>query len=168
MKKTILLIIVFVGVLLCAIGYADSHYRTAVGRKAPALWLEESDSGKAVNLTKDEGRFVLLNFWSSTDAASRRAANDYTAWLRTHPQSNISLSSVNVDDNEALFKEIVRRDSLIERTQHHLDGNAAKAASDSYGLDEGLGTLLISPDGEIVAHNPSPEILETIVRQWHG
>ncbi|MDE6207006.1 MAG: redoxin domain-containing protein [Muribaculaceae bacterium] len=155
MKKTILLIIIFVGVLVCAVGYADSKYRTSIGRPAPALWLPADGDAPETTLSENRGHYVLLNFWNSTDAASRRAANTYTAWLRAHPGTDTRLLSVNVGDNEALYREIVRRDRLIDSTQHHLGDDLARAVSDSYGLKDGLGTVLIDPSGRIIAHNPS-------------
>ena len=44
MKKTLLLIVIFVGVLLCAVGYTDSQYRTALGQHAPMLGLTDKDN----------------------------------------------------------------------------------------------------------------------------
>lgn len=157
MKKTLILIALFVGVLVCAVGYSDSQYRTSLGKKAPALWLPDGHDG--LTLDKLHGRYVLLNFWKSTDAPSRRSANDYTAWLRRYPHSDIDFVSVNLDDNRQLFNEMVRLDSLIPSTQYYVGGDTARAIYDSYGLSKGLGTLLINPEGKIIAHNPSWEEL---------
>lgn len=163
MKKTLLLIVIFVGLLLCAVGYADSRYRTSIGRRAPALWLPAQDTGApATTVADNEGRYVLLTFWKSTDAPSRRAANDYTAWLRREQPSNVQLLGVNLDESPELFGEIVRRDSLIAATQYHVGGDTARAIIDTYGLDDGLGSLLIGPDGKILAHNPTPTALTTL------
>lgn len=51
--------------------------------------------------------------------------------------------SVNFDDSENLFREIVRLDSLIPAQQYHAGGDTARAISNNYGLDEGMGSLLI-------------------------
>lgn len=163
MRQTILIAIIFIGVLLCAVGYSDSQYHTSIGRQAPAIWLPEQAGGAPEQtLAQNRGRFVLVNFWSSTDAASRKAANDYTAWLRANAGKDLRLLSVNVDKTPELFNEIVRRDSLIAATQYHVQGDTAAAIVNSYGLDDGLGSLLISPDGRIVAHNPDKSYLDHI------
>lgn len=160
MKKTILTAIVFIGVLLVAVGYSDSRYRTSIGHIAPDILIPAADS--AYTLDRMRGDYVLLNFWSSTDAPSRRATNDYTAFLRHHPESDIKLVSINFDHSRALFNEFVRRDSLMSATQFFAAGDTARAIADTYGLDRGLGTVLINPQGKIIAHNPSWDYLEDI------
>lgn len=161
MKKNLLIIALFIGVLVCAVGYSDSQYRTAIGHKAPALWIP-GDNNTGINLNNLRGEYVLLNFWKSSDARSRLRSNDYTAWLRRHPESKIRYISVNLDETPGLFDEIVKLDSLIPSTQYHVEGKVASAITDSYGLKDGLGTMLIAPDGKIIAHNPSWEYLNQI------
>ena len=157
MKKTLIIVAMFIGVLLCrAVGYADSQYRTSIGKQAPALWLPAQDNrAPETSLADQAGKYVMLNFWKSTDVASRQAANEYTAWQRANPGKGLTLLSVNLDDSQELFGEIMRRDSLIGSTQYHLGGDTARAVIDSYGLDKGLGSVLIDPSGKIVAHNPT-------------
>ena len=162
MKKTILLAIVFVGVLVLSVGYSDSRYRTAIGRTVPSVVLP-SASGD-VDLGALRGHYVLLNFWKSTDAPSRRSINDYTAWLRRHPSSDVRLVSVNLDETPQMFREISRRDSLMPSTQFYVGGDTAAAITSTFGLSDGLGTMLISPDGKIIAHNPTPDRLAELVR----
>ena len=98
MKKTLIITAIFIGVLLCAVGYADSQYRTSIGRQAPALWLPSQGArAPETTLAAQSGNYVMLNFWKSTDAMSRQAANEYTAWLRSHPGNDLKLLSVNLD-----------------------------------------------------------------------
>lgn len=162
MKKTFLILVLFLGALICLLGYARKDYFTAIGHKAPALRVDELDN--AVRSDESAGRYVLLNFWSSADAPSRRDANVYTAWLRKHPEAELSLVSVNFDKSEGLFHEIVRRDSLNASEQYNVSGNDALKVSNAYGLksDGGYGTLLLSPAGRIVAHNPTPQQLSEL------
>lgn len=143
-------------------GYSDSQYRTAIGRMAPNLSIEQCDS--ILILDNLKGDYVLLNFWSSTDAGSRTAANLYTSWVRTHPKSDLKFVSINFDESEGLFKEIVRNDSLESSQQIRVDGRVAKAIFDNYGLDDGYGSLLIDPQGYIVAHNPDSKKLAALLK----
>lgn len=154
MNKTLIIILIFIGLVLTAYGVADSDFRTSLGRTAPELYVP-SDTG-SVSLKDLRGSYVLLNFWSSTDAPSRHAANEYTAWLRRHPESDLKFLSVNLDQSPALFREIVRADSLMPATQHYVGGDTARVIVDQYGLDRGLGSMLINPQGKIIAHNPRP------------
>ena len=160
MKQTILLAAICIALLICAVGYSDSAYHTALGRKAPDFYATNQNS--SVSAASLKGNYTVLNFWSSTDAPSREAANVYTAWKRQHPENDLRLVSVNFDKNADLFREIVRMDSLVPSQQYHVAGDTAKAIIDNYGLREGFGSLLIDPSGKIIAHTPSPESLSAI------
>ena len=165
MKKTLIIIAIFIGVLVCAVGYADSQYRTAIGRKAPALWLpQQGNRAPETSLAQQQGKYVVLNFWKSTDAPSRQAANEYTAWQRSHPDSKLEVISVNLDESPALFNEIMRRDSLIQSDQYYLGGDTAQAVINSYGLNRGLGSMLIDPSGKIIVHKPTSAQLSQYAR----
>lgn len=164
MKKTFIILTILAGILLCAVGYGDSRHKTQIGHRAPALVLERP--GKRVSLEDLAGRYVILNFWSSTDGLSRKSTNEYTAWIRRNPDAPVSLVSVNFDSNRTLFNEIVRRDSLLESNQFYVGGDTARALADNYGLKNGYGTLLIDPQGVIVAHNPTEaQLTDFIIRR---
>ena len=79
MKKTFVLLAVLIGVAICAGNYSGADFRTAPGRTAPAISVEDAD--RRVALDELRGDYVLLNFWSSDDAISRRDANIYSAWM---------------------------------------------------------------------------------------
>lgn len=116
------------------------------------------------SLAQQQGKYVVLNFWKSTDAPSRQAANEYTAWQRSHPDSKLEVISVNLDESPALFNEIMRRDSLIQSDQYYLGGDTAQAVINSYGLNRGLGSMLIDPSGKIIVHNPTSAQLSQYAR----
>ncbi len=163
MKNTILIGAVFVGVLLCVVSFGDSRGNTAIGSDAPTVWLR--GGGCVFNPDDYRGRYVLLSFWSSTDARSRRAANIYTAWKRRHPSAPVVLAGVNFDANPAVFSGIVRRDGLDPDNHCRVSGDTARAVADVYGLHGGYGSLLIAPDGKIVAHNPTEGQLDKLIVQ---
>ncbi len=157
MKKTFFIAALFIGLLVCAGGHKNSDYFTAVGRVAPALHIKSAED--SIALDEFRGDYVLLNFWNSTDAVSRRDANLYTAWIRQHPEADLKLIGVNFDTSEGLYREIVRRDSLEASQQHHASGDIARAIINNYSLGDGYGSVLVNPAGRIVAHNPTPEEL---------
>lgn len=163
MKKTLLIAALLVGLLLFAGEFSPRASITDLGRKAPALELHDADS--IVALDRLRGDYVLLNFWSATDAPSRHAANQYTAWQRMHQGSDLKLIGINFDDSEALFHEIVRRDSLENSNQFYAQGDVARDIIDNYGLEHGLGSVLIGPDGKIIAHNPTLALLDQLCLQ---
>lgn len=160
MKKTFFLAALLIGLMVCAGGHSDSEYLTSIGRVAPQLYIKSAED--SIALDELRGNYVLVNFWNSVDAASRRDANLYTAWLRRHLGSDLRLVGINFDESEGLFNEIVRLDSLEATQQHHVSGDLAKTIIDSYSLGDGYGSVLISPGGKIIAHNPTDEDLDAL------
>ncbi len=160
MKNTFLIAALLIGLILFASGYADSRQHPAVGKTAPTLDVPVADS--VMNLDKMRGDYVLVNFWSSTDAPSREAANLYTAWQRRNPDTDMKLIGINFDDSRALFREIVRIDSLEPSQEYYATGEQAKSIIRSYGLEKGYGSVLVDPDGKIMAYNPTDEDLNVI------
>lgn len=160
-KKFLLIFALFIGVVVAMTMNSESDWLTGIGRRAPALNLR--DSGRALNLDSLRGEYVILNFWTSTDAASRVAANEYDAWVEDHPRARVAFRSVNFDRSEGLYREIVRRDGLDAATQFHADSAQAVVIRKNYALRDGYGTLLINPQGKIIAHNPTPAQLRKIL-----
>ncbi|MBD5182170.1 MAG: hypothetical protein K2F99_09050 [Muribaculaceae bacterium] len=162
MKKTILFVIIFVALLVCAVGYSDSKYRTAVGQPAPLIAIGQADS--LVKIDELRGNFVLLSFWSAANAPSRAAVNLYTAWQRQNPGKNLQLVNINFDDSRNIYEDIVERDGLNPNDNFYAEGAQAKAIIDNYGLNDGFGSVLINSHGKIVAHNPSAKQLEQMIK----
>lgn len=161
-KKFLIIFAIFIGVVVAMTMTSESDYLTGIGRKAPYLHIKDAD--RELTLTEMRGEYVLLNFWTSTDAASRVAANDYTSWVEHHPKADVNLLSVNFDKSEGLFHEIVRRDGMDESSQYHVSGSQAEEIRRSYALKDGYGTVLINPQGKIIAHNPTDADLDKIFR----
>ena len=101
-KKFLLIFALFIGVVVAMTMNSESDWLTGIGRRAPALNLR--DSGRALNLDSLRGEYVILNFWTSTDAASRVAANEYDAWVEDHPRVRVAFRSVNFDRSEGLYR----------------------------------------------------------------
>ncbi len=105
-------------------------------------------------------------FWSSTNAPSREAVDRYTAWVERQPNSGIGLLSFNFDKSEPLFREIVKRDGLNQQLQFRLSDKRMEQLMRDYNLRQGqYGTLLIAPDGRIIAHNPDPADLTDLISE---
>lgn len=158
MKNTILIAALVIGLLLFAGSHSLIPHHPRPGDKAPELADTRADSIVQADLRA--GDYVIVNFWNSSDAESRRAANVYRAWKRRVPAAKLKIVGVNFDSSDALFREIVRLDSLEPARQVHVDGPTADAIRRDYGLRGGYGAVLIGPDGHIVATNPSDNDLD--------
>lgn len=161
LKQTFFLVALAIGLLLFAGGHANDSMQAVAGMRAPELMVPQADS--LISEDRQSGDYTLLCFWSSTDAASRRDANLYTAWLRANADAPVKVIGVNFDDSESLFNEIVRRDSLVAADQFYVSGDTAALVAREYGLSKGeFGSVLIGPDGKIVQANPTEEFLSTL------
>lgn len=158
MKRTFFAAALAATVLLTASSYSDEHGGTRPGDYAPRF--EVQNSGAKVDLGQLRGQYVLLTFWSSSDASSRIAAAKYSTWSKDN--SNVRHISVNIDDEPALFAEIAKRDGLDMTAQYHVGGARAESIVSDYGLDQGFGSMLIGPDGRISKVNPSMADLSSL------
>lgn len=159
-KKTILIFSLFIGLLLTSSGFNKTSLNTSIGKEMPSIADEQINN--ALKQCESDGKYVLLSFWSSSDALSRQNVNDYTSWLKANGNSKIDLLSVNFDKSERLFQEIVRRDGLNSEMQFNVSGNQAYKIKDEFHLDKGYGSILLDPSGKIIAHNPTREELENL------
>ncbi|MDE5688005.1 MAG: TlpA family protein disulfide reductase [Paramuribaculum sp.] len=162
MKKTMTIIVFFAVLLISMSAYSGRVYEAAEGYKAPAFTLAKSDT--TVQLADLKGRYVLLSFWASCDAASRVDAARYSDYARSADEERFCLLSVNMDRSERLFREIVRRDNLSAETQFHVTGDVASRIAEDYHLADGFNSYLIDPEGQVIATNPSAEILTQVLR----
>lgn len=165
-SRTLLLAALFVSLLIVSVAYRAGHGGTRVGDHAPALTFdsEPSDALRALR-----GKYVLLCFWSATNAPSREAVDNYSAWVERQPNSGVGLLAFNLDKSETLFREIVKRDGLNQQLQFRLDEKGTGRLMRDYGLRPGTyGTLLIAPDGRIVAHNPATSALTGLTTNFSG
>ncbi|MBD5323312.1 MAG: redoxin domain-containing protein [Bacteroides sp.] len=161
MKKTISVIVLFAVLVISVSAYSGRVYEAAEGYKAPLFKVEKSDT--LVSLADLRGRYVLVNFWASTDAQSRLRANDYDALGDYYPGERFCHLSVNFDRSERLFREIVRRDNLSAKSQFHVSDGEAARLSGAYHLSEGLNSFLIDPEGKIIEVNPDVRYLKSIL-----
>ena len=158
MKKAILFIASFAILIISLSAFTDKASATVIGYKAPELVLQQDN--QAMTLSSLKGKYVLLNFWTSSDADSRMKCNLYDDI--TSDKDNLSLISVNLDSSSALYREIVKRDGLNTASQFHMEGTQAAKIHEVYRLNKNLKSFLIDPTGRILAVNPDAQRLAAI------
>lgn len=131
------------------------------GQLAPDFAVMRNDS--TFNLHDLRGRYVLVDFWASSDANSRLKSNEYNT-LPITPASRLERLSVNFDRSEELFKEIVKRDHLKKDEQYFAGDTDFDNIIQNYGLTQGYNSYLIDPEGKIVAINPDNAYLSNYFR----
>lgn len=123
------------------------------GEEAPSLTL--SSNSKVPSPDNTDGKFVVLNFWSASDAASRlnnRRLAEFTASL---PSSKIKFISVCTDSDASLSREILSADG-IDRLGIHLNASdLTEQVAEDYQTSSGCRSFLIDPFGNLVSISPS-------------
>ncbi len=158
--KKILLSIAFLSVLIIGTsGFNEERFDTAIGDRAPIF--EVTNTHGTTTVGGLDSRYTLVTFWDSTDAESRMACRFYDR-LTDKSNSKINFVGVNFDGSEALFDEIAACDGLDMTRQYHVSNEAARELRARYGLDNGMGSVLLAPDGRVVAYNPTEEYLESV------
>ena len=104
---------------------------------------------------------MLVSFWSSTDAESRIATIAYDRLARNHAE--MEFVAVNYDPSAAVFDKIVKIDALAAESQFRDAEGSASGIFKAYNLENGYCAMLISPEGKIVAVNPSAETIENFI-----
>ncbi len=160
MKRAWSYIVFFSTLVLLVSAYSERVIKADEGYTAPEIEMIHNDSVN-ISLANLRGKYVLVNFWDSSNAISRIATGEYDRFLRrgntNHP---FALLSVNTDSDPNMFHEIIKKDSLEGSTQFHITDIKTKNMKSDYRLDHGFSSYLINPEGKIIAINPSVETLE--------
>lgn len=151
MKKPLIFLALLVILAISLSAYTPRVIAPEKGYTVPALSIESNDS--VISLSDFRGKYLLLTFWASTDAASRIRCNEYESLV--DQSAKVRQLSVNLDKNERLFKEIVSNDNLNPAHQHNLPPSKADGVLAEFNLNSTLKTFLIDPEGRIVSVNPS-------------
>ena len=77
MKKTMMIIALFVVLMISMASRSDRDYQAAKGFSAPELELVGGSDSSKIELSDLKGRYVLINFWAASDAESRIAAHGF-------------------------------------------------------------------------------------------
>lgn len=129
------------------------------GRPTPELIVGNNDS--TIDLHSLGGKYVLVDFWSAADAASRLKSNEYNT-LGLEENSNVERISINFDRSRRLFEEIVSRDRLNRNSQYYVNAEHAGKIIRDFKLQDGFKSYLIGPNGRILAVNPDMDYLKSM------
>ena len=159
MKKQLLLIVIAAFIFIFTSARYETHADSRLGYTAPGFSVEKA--ANKVELQKLRGAYVLVSFWSSTDAEPRLATIAYDRLARNHAE--MEFVAVNYDPSAAVFDEIVKIDALAAESQFRDAEGSASGIFKAYNLENGYCAMLISPEGKIVAVNPSAETIENFI-----
>ena len=123
-----------------------NSYDVSVDINSFAPNFEISKLGNHFKLSETRGNYVIVNFWTSDYAEARI-------------RKNLSFISVNFDDSDNMFKELVRTDGLSEVSQFYEKDGMESEVYKRYRLKSGMNSYLLDKDGKILAINPTQQQL---------
>lgn len=133
-----------------------------VGTPLPPLPLQAPDD-QPVNLAAFRGKWVLLDFWDSSVRARGYALRQLRNLIESAPaRDRLVVLSVNVDPNPQTWASW-RQSGLGDWPQAHAASWEALPAS--LGLGPAAATLLLDPEGRIVARQATLENARALVRR---
>ncbi|UYZ60029.1 TlpA disulfide reductase family protein [Hymenobacter latericus] len=130
---------------------------TAVGQLAPDISLP-TPQGNAVALSSLRGKYVLMDFWASWCGPCRRENPELLKLYQAYRGKGLELYSVATDDKPEAWRKAIAADGLTW-TQVFDDPKAAQPAKETYGIRALPTTILLDPQGRIIAKNMRGEAL---------
>ena len=162
MRKTLSFIVILVVLVSFSSAYNAQEIDVKVNSFAPNISVSDNDS--TFTLSKERGKYVLLNFWASDDAESRiRNISAYKATEKSNEK--VVFTAINYDRSEALFSEIVKVDNIDKNTQFFDKGGKNSEVYKQFRLENGLNCYLINREGKVIAVNPELEKLAELISQ---
>lgn len=146
--------------------YLDHKLRTAIlpGMEAPDIALADRD-GNIRRLSDLRGKVVLIDFWASWCRPCRMENPNVVRLYQTYHEKGFEIYSVSLDNNrEAWLKAIA--DDKLSWPNHVSDLRGwSSAGGRLYGIQSIPSTVLVDPDGKILARNLRGRELENKLKE---
>ncbi len=143
--------------LLFLTSVQDINVNSAEANSAPQIVLKNDKN--SISLENLNGHYVLVNFWSSSDAQSRINNSIFDKAI-AGGKSSIEYIAINTDSDATLYNQILMNDGLDAKRQFRLADSKSGNLYKQYSLATGNHTFLIGPSGKIEKINPSNKELE--------
>lgn len=126
---------------------------------APNFALTNTE-GKPVQLTDFRGKLVLIDFWASWCGPCRQESPNMVRIYNKFKNRNFTILSVSLDEDPLKWKEAIAADGLLWKN-HVSDLRGWKSGMPAlYGFDGIPFTVLVNPQGKIIARGLRNQALE--------
>ncbi|TCC99317.1 AhpC/TSA family protein [Pedobacter hiemivivus] len=131
--------------------------RSAIG--TPMLNFTQNDTeGKPVNFAAFKGKYVLIDFWASWCGPCRAENPNVLKAYNKYKDQNFTVVGVSLDDKGDNWKKAIKDDGMPWTQLSDLKG-WKNEVSTYYGIMGIPSTLLVDPQGKIIAKDLRGEIL---------
>lgn len=132
--------------------------KISIGKKAPEF-SAQSPNGKTIKLSDYKGKFLLLDFWASWCGPCRQENPNLVKIYQQFKNKNFTILGFSLDNEAANWNKAIKQDQLTWDQVSELQGWESPIAL-TYGINEIPSSLLLNPEGKIIAKNLRGKELE--------
>ena len=146
--------------------HIDSRVRTALvaGMEAPEIEMADRD-GKTRRLSDLRGKVVLIDFWASWCRPCRMENPNVVRLYGQYHDKGFEVFSVSLDNNRDAWLKAIEDDHLAWPNHVSDLRGWSSAAGRLYGIQSIPATVLVDPDGKILARNLRGKDLENKLKE---
>ena len=146
--------------------HLDSRLRSSLvaGMEAPDIALPDPE-GNIRRLSDLRGKVVLIDFWASWCRPCRMESPNVVRAYKAYHDKGFEIFSVSLDQKREAWLQAIEADHL-EWPNHVSDLRGwSSAGGRLYGIQSIPATVLVGPDGKILARNLRGQELENKLRE---
>ena len=155
------------GIVKLLLAKGVKNYFIMAGDEAPDIALPDPD-GNVRRLSDLRGRLVLIDFWASWCRPCRMENPNVVRLYERYHNYGFEVFSVSLDNNRDAWLKAINDDHL-SWPNHVSDLRGwSSAGGRLYGIQSIPATVLVAPDGKILARNLRGPDLENALNQIFG
>lgn len=144
----------------------DDARNLMIGGTAPDF-TQETPDGKHITLSALRGKVVLLDFWASWCGPCRRENPNVVRVYEKYKDEGFEILSISLDNKKDRWLEAIEKDRMDWHHVSDLKGWENEVAQ-TYGVHSIPHTILLDPDGKILARNLRGQMLESKLAELFG
>lgn len=141
----------------------NSISASAVGSMAPEISMPTPE-GNTFSLSDLKGKYVLIDFWAAWCKPCRAENPNVVRLYKQYQDENFEILGVSLDRDRDKWVEAIQQDGLLWKHVSDLEYFNSKAAQD-YNIQAIPATVLIDPDGKIIAKDLRGRSLERKLKE---
>ncbi|MEY2905503.1 MAG: hypothetical protein RJA52_1519 [Bacteroidota bacterium] len=130
----------------------------------PPDFTQLSPEGEAISLSQLRGKYLLLDFWASWCGPCRRENPNVVRLYNLYKEKGFEILGISLDNDRNRWLNAIEKDQLTWPHVSDLKGWSNDVAK-LYGVTSIPKTILLDPEGKIVALNLRGEALENVLKE---